>query len=131
MRLTFTVSLLGIALLFATLWKYEIAAKNARMQTRRLRRMLLGEDAVRPLEGAPRRHDSLLAAAPALPLHTAGKYVAGAYIVFLVIILIYVAIMATRLSRTERDLVELQRDLQARAGRRGARFASVEAEPVG
>jgi len=49
MRLTFFVSLLGIALLYATLWKYEMAAKNARMQTRRLRRMLLGDDAVRPL----------------------------------------------------------------------------------
>jgi len=49
MRLTFLVSLLGIALLYATLWKYEMAAKNARMQTRRLRRMLLGDDAVRPL----------------------------------------------------------------------------------
>jgi heme exporter protein C len=49
MRLTFLVSLLGITLLYATLWKYEMAAKNARMQTRRLRRMLLGDDAVRPL----------------------------------------------------------------------------------
>jgi heme exporter protein C len=49
MRLTFTVSLVGMALLYATLWKYELAAKNARMQTRRLRRTLLGEDAVRPL----------------------------------------------------------------------------------
>jgi heme exporter protein C len=49
MRLTFTISLIGIALLYTTLWKYEMAAKNARMQTRRLRRMLLGEDAVTPL----------------------------------------------------------------------------------
>jgi heme exporter protein C len=49
MRLTFLISLVGIALLYTTLWKYEMAAKNARMQTRRLRRMLLGEDAVRPL----------------------------------------------------------------------------------
>ncbi len=49
MRLTFLVSLIGIALLYATLWKYEMAAKNARMQTRRLRRMLLGEDAVASL----------------------------------------------------------------------------------
>jgi hypothetical protein len=57
---------------------------------------------------------SLLAAAPALPLHTAGKYVAGAYVVFFVLVLVYVAIMATRLSRTERELVELRRDLQAR-----------------
>jgi heme exporter protein C len=49
MRLTFTVSLLAIALLFATLWKYEMAAKNARMQLRALRRSLLGRDSVRPL----------------------------------------------------------------------------------
>jgi heme exporter protein C len=49
MRLTFTISLLGIALLYATLWKYEMAAKNARMQIRRLRRTLLGEEAVAPL----------------------------------------------------------------------------------
>jgi cell division protein FtsL len=56
---------------------------------------------------------SLLAAAPALPLHTAGKYVAAAYIVFLLIVLIYVAIMANRLRHTERDLVELRRDLEA------------------
>jgi hypothetical protein len=44
---------------------------------------------------------------PALPLHTAGKYVAGAYVVLFVIVLIYVAIMAIRLSRIERDLGEL------------------------
>jgi cell division protein FtsL len=56
---------------------------------------------------------SLLAAAPALPLHTAGKYVAAAYIVFLLIMLVYVAIMANRLRHTERDLVELRRDLEA------------------
>jgi phosphatidylserine synthase len=56
----------------------------------------------------------VFAVAPALPLHTAGKYVAGAYIVFLAIVLIYVAIMATRLSRTERELVELRRDVEAR-----------------
>jgi hypothetical protein len=44
---------------------------------------------------------------PALPLHEAGKYVAGAYVVLFVLILIYVAIMAIRLSRLERDLGEL------------------------
>jgi heme exporter protein C len=49
MRLTFTISLLGIALLFATLWKYEMAVKNTRMQTRRLRRALLADDAPVPL----------------------------------------------------------------------------------
>ena len=73
---------------------------------------------------------ALLAAAPALPLHSAGKYVAGAYIVFLALVLIYVVIMATRLSRTERDLVELQRDLQARE-EAVTRDGDREAEPVG
>jgi heme exporter protein C len=48
MRLTFTISLIGIALLYTTLWNYEMAAKNARIQVRALRRRLLGEDAVRP-----------------------------------------------------------------------------------
>jgi heme exporter protein C len=49
MRLTFLVSLVGIALLYATLWRYEMTAKNTRFQVRRLRRTLLGEDAVRPV----------------------------------------------------------------------------------
>ena len=49
MKLTFYLSLLGISLLFATLMKYEMAAKEMRIETRRLRRKLLGDDAVRPL----------------------------------------------------------------------------------
>ena len=49
MRLTFLLSLGGVALLFATLCKYELAAKNVRMQTRALRRTMLGEEALRPL----------------------------------------------------------------------------------
>jgi hypothetical protein len=62
---------------------------------------------------------------PALPLHTAGKYVAGAYVVLFAIVLIYVAIMAIRLSRMERDLGELlalsERSTQdAPAGGRGS-----------
>jgi hypothetical protein len=61
---------------------------------------------------------SLFAIAPALPLHTAGKYVAGAYVVFVAILLIYVGIMAVRLQRTERDLTELRRDLEAAARER-------------
>jgi hypothetical protein len=44
---------------------------------------------------------------PALPLHEAGKYVAGAYVVLFALVLIYVAIMAIRLSRIERELGEL------------------------
>jgi len=49
----------------------------------------------------------VVAEIPALPLHTAGKYVAAAYIVVFAIVLIYVAIMAIRLSHIERDLGEL------------------------
>jgi hypothetical protein len=51
---------------------------------------------------------------PALPLDEAGKYVAAAYLVFLAILLIYVSIMAGRLSRVERELSELTADLEAR-----------------
>jgi heme exporter protein C len=49
MQFTFLISLLGITLLYVTLWRYEIAAKTARIQLRRLRRSRLGEDALRPL----------------------------------------------------------------------------------
>ena len=49
MGLTFVISLVGVALLYATLWRYEMAAKDARMQLRRLRRAALGDEAVRPL----------------------------------------------------------------------------------
>jgi hypothetical protein len=51
---------------------------------------------------------------PALPLDEAGKYVAAAYLVFLALLLIYVAIMAGRLSRLERDLTDLNADAAAR-----------------
>jgi hypothetical protein len=44
---------------------------------------------------------------PALPLDEAGKYVAAAYLVFLALVLVYVAIMAGRLARIERDLGEV------------------------
>ncbi len=37
----------------------------------------------------------------------ANPYLAAAYLVFLALVLAYVAIMATRLSRLERDLAEL------------------------
>jgi heme exporter protein C len=40
MRLTFLVSLLAMALLFVTLWKLELSAKNASMQLKKLRRRL-------------------------------------------------------------------------------------------
>jgi len=57
MRLTFVVALLGIALLFATLWKYEMASKHASMELRALRRRLLGDDDAVPAgrSAAPQR----------------------------------------------------------------------------
>jgi heme exporter protein C len=45
MRLTFLVSLAAMALLFATLWKYELASKHAREQLRSLRRTLAAASA--------------------------------------------------------------------------------------
>lgn len=45
---------------------------------------------------------------PAIPLDTAGPYVAGAYLVFLALVLAYVAIMAAKLSRIEQELSELE-----------------------
>jgi hypothetical protein len=49
----------------------------------------------------------LLGDVPALPLHEAGKYVAAAYIVLFALMLVYLAIMAIRLTRIERELGEL------------------------
>jgi heme exporter protein C len=48
MGLTFLVSLIGMVLLYATLWKFEMTSKNTRAQVRRLRRTLLNEDLARP-----------------------------------------------------------------------------------
>jgi heme exporter protein C len=53
MRLTFLVSLIGMALLFVTLWKYELASKSATFKLRALKRKLAGEDEV--WVGNPRR----------------------------------------------------------------------------
>jgi hypothetical protein len=51
---------------------------------------------------------------PALPLDDAGPYVAAAYLVFLALILIYVAIMATKLGRIEREISELSEIVERR-----------------
>ena len=64
---------------------------------------------------------------PALPLDDAGPYVAGAYLVFLALILVYVAIMASKLARIERELVELSELAERRDG--GAEDAEREAVP--
>jgi heme exporter protein C len=41
--LTFFVALVGVTLLFVTLWKYEMAAKHTRFEIKALRRRLTGE----------------------------------------------------------------------------------------
>ena len=64
---------------------------------------------------------------PALPLDEAGKYVAGAYLVFMTLIVIYVAIIGSKIARIEREVSELV-DLEE-----GAPGTQPEAadEPVG
>ena len=70
-----------------------------------------------------------LAVTPALPLGSAGKYVAGAYAVFVAVILVYVAIMAVRAQRLERDLDQLRRDVVAARAAADAE-AAPEAERI-
>ena len=122
MRLTFLVSLVGDGVpvrdaveVRAGVQARHVPAARAEAQARR-RRGAVGPQPA-PLGGAA-------ALMPALPLDEAGKYVAAAYLVFLALILIYVAIMAGRLSRIERDLGELTTGRAARAPR------SDEREPV-
>ena len=55
-----------------------------------------------------------LATSPALAPGKAAPYVIAAYIVFLAIVLIYVGIMAKRLTSTERQLADLKRDVEQR-----------------
>ena len=50
MRLTFLVSLTAMAVLFVTLWKYELASKSASIQLRSLKRRLAGDDGLAPLQ---------------------------------------------------------------------------------
>jgi heme exporter protein C len=50
MKLAFYVCLLGMALLYATLWKYEMTSKNTSAQIKALRRRIAGD-----AETAPRR----------------------------------------------------------------------------
>jgi uncharacterized membrane protein len=51
---------------------------------------------------------------PALPLDDAGPYVAAAYLVFVALILIYVAIMASKLGRIEREINEISQIVDRR-----------------
>ena len=63
---------------------------------------------------------------PALPDNTG--YVAAAYLVFFALVLIYVVIMASKLSRYERELTELNELIDERS-RQAAMAEEAAAEP--
>src|SRR5215217_535712 len=52
MKVAFYVCLLGMALLYATLWKYEMASKNTSAQIKALRRRLAGDEVPVPRRSA-------------------------------------------------------------------------------
>ncbi len=75
--------------------------------------------------------------ASALPENTGDGYVAAAYIVFFVLLLIYLAIMALRLGHVQRDLRDLQartqesaREDDTRRGAQGHDGQTLEREPA-
>ncbi len=63
-------------------------------------------------------------------LPTNGGYVAAAYLVFLGVLLVYFAIMATRASRLERELSEVNRLVDEATEGPSADPAAPDAEPV-
>ncbi|MGD0384975.1 MAG: CcmD family protein, partial [Solirubrobacteraceae bacterium] len=103
-QVVFYLSLISIALLWITLWRYEMTSKHASAQLRALRRLLAGDED----EALPRR-----SAVPTLSVSVESGgggnpgYVTAAYTAFFALILIYLAIMAGKLSRIERELGEL------------------------
>ena len=60
---------------------------------------------------------------PALPLDEAGKYVAAAYLVFLTLLIVYVAIMGMKVARIEREIGEL---LDLEEGKEAGRSPAVK-----
>jgi hypothetical protein len=67
---------------------------------------------------------------PALPLGDAGPYVAAAYLVFLALVLVYVAIMASKLGRIEREIGELADLVDRRAEARESAAGVGATEPT-
>jgi hypothetical protein len=51
---------------------------------------------------------------PALPLDEAGKYVAGAYGVFVALLVVYVGIIGAKIARVERELHALADEVEER-----------------
>ncbi len=68
MALTFVISLIAFALLYVTLWRFEMTAKHARWQLKALRRRLSGEDApARRRSAEPELGAGLGTGAPGVP----------------------------------------------------------------
>ena len=72
----------------------------------------------------------LLAADPSVPNDVGGKYVAGAYVVFIVLLLVYVAIMAMKLARIEKGLGEVAEIAEARRGEGATPAEAAQAAPT-
>jgi hypothetical protein len=51
---------------------------------------------------------------PAIPLDEAGRFVAGAYGVFLALVILYVSIIGAKIARIERDLERLNELVEER-----------------
>jgi hypothetical protein len=68
---------------------------------------------------------------PALPLDEAGKYVAAAYVVFVVLLVVYIGIMAAKLSRISRELEEIAEvaEKQAASSKQQAATPAAVREP--
>jgi hypothetical protein len=67
---------------------------------------------------------------PALPLDEAGRYVAAAYVVFVILLVVYIGIMAAKLGRISREIEalaeEVERDDVNPEGERGAEPVETE-----
>ena len=71
---------------------------------------------------------SILFAAPAIPLDEGGRYVAAAYVVFIVLLVIYVGIMAYRLGNLSKEIESLA-ELAERKQGESAGAATPSEEP--
>ena len=104
MRMTFLISLIAIVCLFVTLVEVRAGLQARLDEAARTAALARGRRRRRAARAHGGTHSALM---PALPLDDAGPYVAGAYLVFVALILVYVVIMASKLARIERELVEL------------------------
>ncbi len=116
---SFLVCLLGMGLLWWTLVRFELDSKASAADLARLRRALDPGSAppaparrsVAPVDrlgdpGPGLRHGGR-AMTPLLALESNEGYVAGAYLVFVLLLLVYLAIMAGKLQRIQRQIREL------------------------